>query len=504
MNFIDNIIEYFNPGAAIQRKAARLALKSDAFSLEAGSKRDRMGGWTPVSNSVNQMMGGTIQTVRNRSRDLIANNPYANKAPRLIAANMIGSGIKPQVKKIKDNSEDRELEELWRRWAESTKCDSQGQLNFYGIQGLSVKTTFGSGEIFIRRRRRRSTSGLELPFQLQLLEPEFLDITKDTGFTTGSNVIKNGIEYDNYGAPIFYHIYKEHPSENIYGNEGSVRVPAEDIIHLFRVDRPGQLRGIPWLTPAIVRIKDLGDYESTQLIRQKIAACFTAFVRDTSVNDAVAGLSKSEETNQLVDKLTPATIEILGPGRDVTFANPPGVGGDYDSYTKQILRGISVGTGLTYEALTNDYSNVNFSSGRMGWLEFQREIKEWQRDLIIMNLCARVWDWFLEYAAIANYNTKNSKVIWTPPRREMIDPANEINAMKMEVRAGFNSLSGAIQEQGRDPDEVIKSIKRDNERLDELGIIVDTDPRKISIAGQMQTENSDSNNDQTKETPQKK
>jgi lambda family phage portal protein len=448
-----------------------------------------MGGWTPVASSANAQMDAVIQTVRNRCRDLSANNPYGNKAKRVIASNMVGQGIKAQVKNISDQKQNKEIESLFKRWAESTKCDAGGKLNFYGIQSLIAKSLVDGGEIFIRRRKINKTRFNEIPFQLQVLEPEFLDDSKDSGFVTAGTTLRKGIEYNDFGVPIAYHFYKEHPSEGLYGKMETVRVPAEEVIHLYRMDRAGQLRGIPWLTPAVIRLKDLNDYESTQLIRQKISACFMAFVRDMNMNSATAGLpSSTDDPNKLLDKITPATIELLGPGRDVTFANPPSVGGDYESYTAQILRGISVGTGCTYEMLTNDYSRVNFSSGRMGWLEFQRELHEWQRDIFIMNFLPAVWDWFQQYAEIAGYNMSDIQAIWTPPRREMIDPANEINATKTEVRSGFNSLSGAIMELGRDPEEIFEAIKNDNQTLDSYGIILDSDPRHMSIAGQTQVE----------------
>lgn len=497
MNIVDKVVSFFDPVEGRRRQLLRELIKTENFRFEAGSKRDRLAGWTAPNTGANAAYGGLLPTIRSRSRDLARNNSYANKAKRAVGTNTVGAGIVAQVKNKKSADQGEALEDLWENWALSTDCDAAGQVAFYGIQRQVIRTIFESGEVLIRRRRRRSDSGLTVPFQLQVLEGDYLDDTKDYTTLANENYIYKGIEFNKLGSPVAYYIYKEHPGEDRLRilNVDSVRVPASEIIHLFRVDRPGQIRGVPWMAPAVVQIRDFADYESAQLVRQKIAACYMAFIKDLDPDQALGTATKGAD-NKLVDKITPATIEILPAGRDITFANPPTVSGDYPSYCTQTLRGIAVGSGVPYEVLTSDYSQVNFSSARMSWLEFQRELQEWQQDIFTHNMLPRVWAWFTEYAAILGFDTDNAKVIWTPQRREMIDPTKEIKAARDEVRSGFNSLSNAIREQGRDPDDVFSQIEQDNARLDQTGIKLDTDPRNITQSGQAQsTTNANSNAD---------
>jgi capsid protein len=63
--------------------------------------------------------------------------------------------------------------------------------------------------------------------------------------------------------------------------------------------------------------------------------------------------------------LEPGTMQFLDPGEDVKFTSPSDVGGNYEAFMHQQLRSIAVGVGLTYEQLTSDLTEVNYSSGFM-------------------------------------------------------------------------------------------------------------------------------------------
>jgi lambda family phage portal protein len=279
-------------------------------------------------------------------------------------------------------------------------------------------------------------------------------------------------------------LYNQHPGDvTLRGGLESSLVDAKDIRHTFRADRPGQSRGVTWAAPIIVRLRNLDEYEDAQQVRQKLAACYTAFVREDS---AGAGLpSKTSSQDVLPQTLTVGTIERLGPGESIEFADPPQVSG-YSEYTTAMLRSIASGYGITYESLTNDLSGVNFSSGRMGWLEMHRNIESWRWHMLIPQFCDGLWEWFLEAARLMGARTDGIAVEWTPPRREMINPVEETRAIKDAVRAGFMSWPEALRQQGYDPDAVLKEISEHNKKLDEQNIDLDSDPRKMTAQGQKQ------------------
>ena len=486
-NWLDKAISFISPKAGYKRIAYRNAVRG----FDGAMKNHRTNNWRATGTSVNTENYKALKTLRDRSRDLTRNNPYAEKALMVIENNVVGTGIIGQVKSDTKNARNVEIvEKAWKKWVKLANAD--GDADYYDMQRLAMRAIAQDGEVLIRRRRRRSAAVINPPFQIQLLEADFLDTTKDGDINNKGRIVQ-GVEYNSTGRRVAYHLYDRHPGE-IGGFRGitSNRIPAADIIHLFDEKRPGQVRGYPWSAPVILRMKDFDDYEDAQLVRQKIAACFAAFVHDASGNipNEATGLpvqGEGDTTPPLIEKFAPGIIEYLPPGKEIKFANPPATQ-NYGEYGRSMLLGISAGYGVTYESITGDYSNVNFSSGRMGWIEMGRNIKRWQRNIITKKMNEGIWNWFEEAALISGLPADTVSMKWVPPRREMIDPAKETKAMKDSVRSGFTSLSRAQTELGYDPEEIIEEIIESNKKLDDAGIILDTDPRKTAGGGSIQND----------------
>ena len=361
-----------------------------------------------------------------------------------------------------------------------------GLNNFYGLQLLAMRSVVESGEVLIRLRRepRRKIvdrEGVERevpPISLQLLESDFIatDQQLNKKLDNGGAIIQ-GIEVDGQGRVVAYHLYQWHPgSADTFGFQKSlldtVRVPAEEILHLYRMDRPGQLRGVPWLSPVMLRLRDFDLFEDAQLKRQQTAAMFTGFIHDLQGLDEP--LSETDEC-EIGEKLEPGIMEILPPGKDIKFSSPPGAE-NYGEYTSAVLHAIATGLGITFESLTGDLSQVNFSSARMGWLEMSRNIDTWRNNVMIQKMLVPAFAWFKAAAELIGQSTTGARAAFTPPRREMIDPTKEVPALKDAVRAGFKTLSEAVRESGYDPDTHFAEMQSDKEMLDELGLVLDTDP----------------------------
>ncbi len=108
--------------------------------------------------------------------------------------------------------------------------------------------------------------------------------------------------------------------------------------------------------------------------------------------------------------------------------------------------------------------------------------------MVVPQLLNPIWRWFVQSSSTSGIRMEGIIAQWTPPRRELIDPSKEVNATIDAVRGGMMTLSEAIRENGYDPEEVMLEMQQDNERLDDLGLVVDSDPRKITGAGQVQSE----------------
>lgn len=480
---LDRVIGYIAPRAALDRVRARAALATIERHYEAASNSPRMGGWRAPGTDANTAAAPALDRVRNRARDLVRNNPYGRRAVRVIRNNTVGWGIVPKPVGVSETRAKR-LRELWKRWAETTECDADGRNNIYGLQALAIQTIVESGEVLIRRRRRRSDDGLTLPLQLQVLEPDFLDSSRD-GTTDNGGFILQGVEFDRRGRRVAYWLHTEHPGSGLpfARRYKSVRVPAADIAHVYFVDRPGQVRGVSWFAPVILRLRDFDEFEDATLLRQKIAACFAAFVTD--VNGTGSPLGQPNKKDKRIESIDPGTVYYTMPGQDVVFANPPTTG-DYSGYSSSILHAVSVGFGITYEQMTGDFSQVNFASSRMARLEFHANVEDWRWNMLVPQGLDVIWNWFCDAAIVAGYIPERAGVHWTPPPFQMIDPDREGRAMRDNIRSGLMTPSEGVRSYGFDPDEHFAEWAEDAKRFDELGLILDIDPRRVSQQGQAQ------------------
>jgi lambda family phage portal protein len=441
--------------------------KGSKRRYEGASKNKRLSKWLTPNRGANAALLNDNQTLRNRARDLRRNNAYAAKAVMIYSSNVIGTGIRTQFTKEGSSSSDLPIEKLWKEWAHTTECDYDGRHDLFGLQKILAEAEFESGEVLVRFR---FDSQSKFPLKLQVLESDFIDTNMD-GATKDGNIIVQGIEFDRSGKRVAYYLFETHPGENRASGKSN-KIPADEILHIFDTLRPGQVRGVTRLAPVIVRMKDLDDFEDAQLMRQKIAACFTAFVRDINIETLDTDLDIDVD---VAERMEPAMIEHLPPGKTVEFANPPGVQ-NYKEYTSVVLHGIASGMGLTYEALTGDFSEVNFSSGRMGWIEFFRNVQKWQKQIVIGQFLNPVVKEFLKIAKIIGAEA-DVKTYHIPPKREMIDPTKEIAATINSIKGGLSNLSEELAALGKDPVEHLTQYKKDMDLLDSLGLQIQSDPR---------------------------
>lgn len=459
------VVAHYDAATVGRRSSSLKAARSDADS--AAAQRQRMAFY---------------------ARDIVRNTPFAARAQAVITGNVVGDGIipkitvdypkmsKPRLRKIRERGI-RQIEEH----LDSTRIDREGRLNLYGLQGLVMKTVVDAGEALVRIHKD-SLIADALPLQLEVLEPDYLDQTRYGRFEAGGE-IRNGIEYDAAGRRVAYWLYPEHPgAEGVLqvGRGTSLRVPADQILHIYRVDRPGQQRGVTWFAPVMMRLQDLANHEDAQLLRQEIAACFAVF---RVPGETQGGQSRDGDFKEL----SPGSIYDLADGEDVKFAVPPGVEG-YDEFTRSVLRSIAAGLGITYESLTGDLSQVNFSSARMGRLDMDQNVSSWQWVMMIPQMMQPLSRLFVEAWAAVDADAlieaglpgdiwQHITLAWVPPRKFLVDPAREFAALREAVRSGFASRQQVVRMLGIDPERLMEEQGQDKEEADRLGLPFDSDPR---------------------------
>jgi lambda family phage portal protein len=475
MNLIDRAIAGLSPGWAYRREQARRALAVMA-NYDAATSGNRGASWRRSSSDADTASSHRLRLAF-VGRDMIRNTPLAVRAQAVICNNVVGDGI---IWKVSGGSPTRteKMRKVLKAHFDTTRIDADGRCNLYGLQRLVMNALVSDGEVLIRRRRRQNRDGLPLPFQVEVLEIDHLDNSRDRllGSAGAEGEVREGIEFDAIGRRVAYWLYPEHPGAALGLRTSLVsrRVPANEIIHIYRQDRPKQMRGVSWFAPVALALQDLSDGQDAQIMRQKIAACFAAFrvapeaeFTPTPGTDDPAGLAT----------MVPGRIQNLAPGENIVFGNPPGVEG-YDKFTRLILQTVAGGLGITYEALAGDLSQVNFSSARMGRMEMDRNVSAWQWLLMIPQMMQPLSQWALEAFDISTGQIKRSTDLtldWVPPHRMLVDPAREIPALRDKVKAGFASRQGVVRELGFDPEDLTREHIEDRDLAELHGLRFDSD-----------------------------
>jgi lambda family phage portal protein len=436
----------------------------------------------------------TQNELRAKSRDLVRRNAWAAAGVEAYVANAIGTGIKPQSM-VQDASQRAAIQSLWSRWCED--ADAAGLTDFYGLQALSCRALIEGGEALVRLRYRRPEDGLAVALQLQVLEPEHLPATLNQELPSG-NVIRAGIEFDRLGRRVAYHLYRSHPGDGALapmsgtGGMDTVRIPADEVIHLFRPLRPGQIRGEPWLARALVKLNELDQYDDAELVRKKTAAMFAGFITRQAPEDNLMGEGDADAQGVALAGLEPGTLQVLEPGEGVTFSQPADVGASYSEFLRMQFRAVAAAMGITYEMLTGDLTQVNYSSIRAGLLEFRRRCEAIQHGVIVHQLCRPVWQAWMSQAVLegaldlpgfTRRKRDHLAVKWIPQGWQWVDPKKEFDAMQTAIRCGLLSRSEAISAFGYDAEDVDQEIAADNARADALGLVFDSDPRHVAKNG---------------------
>ena len=468
------VVDFFAP--AVPRALAKRSYE--------GAKSTRLtADWYAPGTGPNAENWGAIVPLRNRSRDLVRNNPHAAKAIASLVHNIVGQGILPSCSHP-DPKVREKVDALFAKW--SSQCSVADDLNFAGLQALMVRGWLESGESLLRRRWRLPEDGLAVPVQVQALEADFLDSTRNQILPTGGKIVQ-GVEFDPIDRRAAFWLWQTHPGDFMLGQlfkVGVVRVDAADIAHVFEPLRAGQVRGVPWLSAVITTLRHLDQYDEAERVRKRTEACLAGFIipgdEATYGDDAQEGISPAayDSDGNTLDRIEPGMLAVLRYGKDIRFPTP-GQNGSYPDYVRSQLRTAAAGARMPYELLTGDLSQVNYSSYRAGWIDFKRQVNMLQEQIVIPLLCAPAWRWFIEAAILGGQLPMGEyPATWTPPKFEEIDPEKAANAAALRIRNGLASQRDEIAASGDNPDQLLAEAAAWLKECDAKGISFDTDPRR--------------------------
>ena len=453
--------------------------------LEGAMAKRRLRGWNPPLENINALVASGGPRLLARSRELVVTNGYAANACEAFAANLVGDGIKPSSL-ITDAALRDRVQKLWLAWTD--EADADGLTDFYGLQAMVAREMFVAGECFVRLRPRRAEDGLQVPLQLQLLQSEMLPFEKTETDPTG-NRIRCGIEFDLIGRRVAYHFRGRHPGDSTdqrVAIPDTVRVPAEEVLHIYRPIDAGQIRGLPHVAPAMVRLFLLDQYDDAELDRKKTAAMFAGFITKTAPEDPMMGEGAADLDGAAIASLEPGTMQVLLPGEDVKFSSPADVGGGYEAFQYRTLLAVSASLGLPYHLVTGDVRQANYSSLRAELVEFRRRIGQFQHGVMAHQLCRPIWRRWLETAVLSGALDADPvaarPVQWIPPRWDWVDPLKDIQAQVLAMEAGLTSRRKVVEATGYDIEEVDRENASDAKRAADLGLTYRASPRETQGA----------------------
>mgnify|MGYP002651033003 CR=1 FL=1 len=468
---------------ASARQDRRASKTRKAMGFDAGQNGRRLRAVNGTALAINTQIRQYGKTVLRRSRYLAVNNPYASAAKEEYVSALVGAGIKPSSL-VTDKKLKAAIVELWNEWTD--EADADGLTDYYGLQSIVAAEMFEAGECFVRMRPRFASDGLSVPLQLQILPSEMVPTDYNIDLGSGRR-IECGIQFSAIGLREGYWFYRRHPGEQFAASvDPSLLsfVPADEVMHLFKPIRAGQIRGLPHTLAGMVTLAMIDLYDDAELERKRIAALFGAFItRPRNEDDEehpLAGTVESLDPDSNFS-LEPGAVIDLAEGQDVKFAEPADIGANYEAFQYRNLLRAAAGFGTPYANMTGDLRQTSYGSIRAGLVAFRRRIEMQQHAIMVFQLCRPVWKKWFELAVLygelpisaAEYAATPrvfAKVKHIPPKWEWIDPLKDRQAEKLAVDSGFKARSDVIEAEGYDAEEVDARILADQERANDLGI----------------------------------
>jgi lambda family phage portal protein len=479
------------PGAGKSSAAARRRVGMRMYAAAKGGRTT--GGFGSSGNSsADAELSSSLTQLRARSRQMVRDSAYARRAKALVVNNVVGAGIglQAQVPNTRGGLRgdiNTAIEEAFRTWSEAGNCHTGGALHFGDLERAAMGQVFEAGDPLVRMHFQRFGAS-QVPLALELVEPERLLDTGSPGVDDSRAEIRQGVEVDRFGRALAYWIRPRHQTDvrlRGYEVEKYERVPADQVFHLRIVDRWPQTRGEPWMATVLRKMDELNEYTGSEVSAARASSMYFGTI-ETPDQAPLVNAEEGEDEQGLMD-IEPLTIQELKPGEKFNFHQPTRPNAALDPFMRHMLREMAAGCGVSYESLSRDYSQSNYSSSRLALLDDRdlwRVLQQWWIRSFRIPL-HRVW---MRQAVLAGAipgitveqyaldARRFEAVQWKPRGWSWVDPTREVNAYKEAIKANLTTATDVIAAtaDGRDIEDVIATRKRELEMLREAGILVDT------------------------------
>jgi len=287
LTWLKNLVTSSRKARLPRRVLPLLRARYDAAVTTNDNRRHWAGADELSANAANSAEVRRI--LRNRSRYEIANNSYARGIVLTLANDVIGTGPRLQMF-TGDAKANRRIERDFAFWSRAVGLAEK-------LRTLRMaRAEDGEGFIILT-----SNPAIPTPMKLDLRLVEADQVATPDLSVLKRNAV-DGIVFDSAGNPVEYHILKRHPGDMAaaypYGLDYD-RVPAESVIHWFRVDRPGQARGIPDIMPALPLFAQLRRYTLAVIAAAETAADFAGILYTDSPASGEADAAEPFEPIEL-------------------------------------------------------------------------------------------------------------------------------------------------------------------------------------------------------------
>ena len=463
--------------------------------LYGGARHTRTtGSFGSAAGSADAELHSSLTVLRSRSRQMVRDSAYAKRAKALIVNNVIGTGVGLQAQVMTTRGDmaaavNDAIEWAWLRWGSADACHTGGALAFGDLERALMGEVFEAGEVLVRLHLRAFGESA-VPLALELIEAERLAGDIDVaGVAAPGNEIRMGVEVDAFQRPVAYWIRSRHSADirtRIDSATDAVeRVPAAQIMHLKLTTRWPQTRGEPWMHAVLRKLDDVNEYSQHEITAARASAAYFATIQTPEPANGLA--DEVEEDGRQVMNIDPLTIQELRPGETLDFHAPNRPNSAFAEFMRAMLREIAAGVGCSYEGLSRDYSQSNYSSSRLSLLDDRDGYKALQQWWVrsFRQPLHRLW---LQQAVLARAITgvtveayatdrqRYERATFKPRGWSWVDPTKEVTAYKEAIKAGLTTITDVIAAtaDGRDIEDVITTRQRELQMLEQAGIDVDT------------------------------
>lgn len=468
--------------AALQERQGNLSTVFD------GARLSRLyDDWTTTLLSPDAEIQYSLRLLRARSRSLARNSSFITGFLLELENNVIGEeGIQLQAR-IKDAAGrerqeiNQPIERAWKEWSHPEHASVDTIDSWIDLQRLIIRTMATDGEVFVRPWKGWDN---RFAFAVQLIDADLLDETYDVPPDENGVEVRMGVEKDRFGKPLAYWFWDRHPASR-WGRGERVRVPADEIIHLFIRYRANQSRGYPWFAPVLTDTKMLSGLLEAELVASRASSAQMGFIvnkASEAIEAYAAKLARAKKQGELKPRkyeAAPGVIAELLPGQEFQEFSPNHPPSAFESFTKVVLRSVARGVGSSYATLTGDLSDANYGSLRAGLLPERDHYRALQG--FLARRCHRpVYRPWVGMALLSGaidlppgetrVPSAYYRVAWQGRGWQWIDPIKDLQAAEREIKLGLNSRRRLAGERGRDYHDLVLELAEEERLAREHGV----------------------------------